>query len=345
MATFFKRRDFQGDSLKIDKVGKYNTMPTGWNRAVQSMAIEEGYHVCMYDKQYLSSPVGYSAYCTGEGNYFDLTQIPFGKGTWQSRVQSFQLRKDCGNPVWMWDEDCKYGNPERTVGNCSDKDSQCQRNRRVFCNQVGNQTPECLEFCNSNHGVCDTMMYAYCKTDAGKDTDICSCINSPATKYNPVCIDSKCTRTGYATAPMMQQPCPSVVDCGVYYDIKGTGGNIDFTDATVAQRCESQTNNIPVGPNVPDTPDTPDAPDAPSAPAPTPPTPAPTPSVPTPTPSAPAPRTSFWDQHKWWIIPTLLAVTILIILVVLYWAIAGDSAPTVPSTVPPIVPPTMSVPS
>ena len=45
MATFYKKPDLQGASIRVDKVGKVNTMPSGWAGQVQSIFIEDGYRM------------------------------------------------------------------------------------------------------------------------------------------------------------------------------------------------------------------------------------------------------------------------------------------------------------
>jgi hypothetical protein len=256
MATIFRYPNFGGypqdvqtkNILRLDKIGKIDSMPSGWAARESSMLVDKGINVCMYERPYLQmTKAGRTPLCIGEGSYSDLAKFLVngpGGGTWARRSQSLQIRKDCNNPKWMWDEDCKYADAKRTVGKCYDKKSQCHRNRVVHCNMAENPSKECLDFCTQNPGSCDLMMKKYCSTDKYKGADMCACINSPAVKYNPLCIDSKCSRIGYATSSMIGQKCPSITDCGVYYDIKGTGGNIDFTDATVQQRCTtSQTQN------------------------------------------------------------------------------------------------------
>lgn len=242
MATFFKVPYYGGDPekevIRIDKIGKSTRMPTGWERNISAVLVDEGVNVCFYDKQYLQ---GYTT-CIGPGDYPDLRQLSRGNGNWHDVIRSFHIRKDCDQPKWIWDKDCFYADPERTIGNCRDKNSQCFRNRVMHCNKSDNPDENCLNFCVKNQGECDQAISKYCKKPENKDKDVCSCLNSPARKYNPLCIDSRCARIGYATNSMLRQPCPAITDCGIYYDIKGTGGNIDFTDASLEQRCSSNTN-------------------------------------------------------------------------------------------------------
>lgn len=162
---------------------------------------------------------------------------------WNNSVSSFQLKKDCDNPKWMWDDDCIHGYPEKTTGSCSTKSSKCHNNRIIECNAKNNQSDNCVNFCQANHGSCDDMMKNYCAKPENKDKDACACLNSPALKYNPLCIDGRCASIGYATKTMLDKPCPSTVDCSVYYDIKNVGQKVNFTDATINQRCSASTTN------------------------------------------------------------------------------------------------------
>lgn len=253
MATFFRKVNFGGnpevDVLRIEKVGKHPVLPSGWDKTINSMVVDEGYNVCLYSRPYLQ-PAS-DVICFGPGSYGDFRRLARRNTTWSNIVSSFHLRKDCDNRKWTWDDDCFYADPDRTIGSCTDKSSQCYRNRIMNCNESDTPDEHCLNFCLLNQGQCDSMMRKYCQKPENKDKDICSCLNSAAIKYNPLCIDSKCTRHGYATNSMINQSCPDITDCGIYYDIKGTGGNINFTDATLEQRCGQSSQDAPPTSTVP----------------------------------------------------------------------------------------------
>jgi len=106
-----------------------------------------------------------------------------------------------------------------------------------------NNKNKCLDFCYLNPGKCDKAMFEYCKTPEGKLDPKCSCINSDInkTKYNPLCVDSKCIRNGYATNSQLVSRGGGcrIVDCSVVMDINA-GGNVEFDDVKVVQNCQME---------------------------------------------------------------------------------------------------------
>jgi hypothetical protein len=70
---------------------------------------------------------------------------------------------------------------------------------------------------------------------AEKAKSFCGCINSPAAKYNPECIDKSCTLGGYKLTK--EQPVCNITSCDVIYQIQGVGKNVEFNDNTILQRC------------------------------------------------------------------------------------------------------------
>lgn len=242
--TFFKRWYFTSlnddtEVMKVDKIGIHNTLPTGWDDSIASMKVNKGYNICLYDQPFLKmSSSEIPPYCAGEGDYLDFKKITASPGiNWHKKVKSFQIKKVCDDPQWMWDTDCMFGNKDRVLSHCDDKESACHRNRIIHCNTSDQPNDKCIEFCNQNHGECDIMMQKYCDIEENKDKDICKCLNSPASDHNPLCIDGDCVRLGYATASMKGQQCADNIDCKIYHQLKESGNNVSFTDASVEYRC------------------------------------------------------------------------------------------------------------
>lgn len=262
MATFYKvdffdmieavngtpAKAYQRASFDTDKIGNYN-MPAGWGGSgpsVGGVIVKPGYNLCLYDGENQTLDRASGPLCLGPGRAYVgnhiLKKLDSRRYITWANVKSYKLRKECSEPQWMWDEDCKYIDSNRVIGSCADKDSACHKNRLVHCNtEAGLTDPNCPLYCADNHGECDNLMMKYCGLPENKDADVCSCIKSPASKYNPLCIDSRCIRTGYTTKTMLDKPCADVIDCGVYYDIKDTAGNVDFADVNISQRCQAET--------------------------------------------------------------------------------------------------------
>lgn len=204
---------------------------------VQGMRVQGGHEFCVFQDINAQG----DKYCRlGPGEF----QIP--NSTNARSMKSYRLRKDCGEPKWMWDSDCDSTNPNKVLNSCRDKSGRCYQQRITYCNSLGDRIDaNCVKFCKANNGNCDSLMIRYCALQENKDKPECSCLNSPALKYNPVCVDGKCLRTGYATRTMMDKQCPSVVDCSVYYDVKDAGGTVEFTDNHIEQRCTSTVVSAP----------------------------------------------------------------------------------------------------
>jgi len=80
--------------------------------------------------------------------------------------------------------------------------------------------------------------------EISKEKDkFCACVNSEVGKYNPECIDKQCIMYGYKTTEALSD-CPDIIDCGVYFDILHTGGNVDFNDLNIKQRCGGGNNEV-----------------------------------------------------------------------------------------------------
>jgi hypothetical protein len=113
----------------------------------------------------------------------------------------------------------------------------CGHTFLTHCNKAPITDTKCLNFCKVNSGKCDDLMTRYCNEDSNKNSPECSCLNSPAINYNPICVDGKCIKDGYATQGMInQKPCPDIVDCRIYNSIAETGRNVEF-DAKIEQKC------------------------------------------------------------------------------------------------------------
>jgi len=247
--SFWKDKDFKDKRIDYG-IGQHKTMPKDWSGEPSSMTVADGYQVCMYEKPYLQMKKSdRQPFCVKKGDYNNFRYLRDNGGDWNDRVESLTVKKDCDHPGWMWDKDC-IANSENSIGSCLGKASKCHGNRLAHCNNSSVPSDKCLNFCNDNQGSCDALMRKFCDIPANKDSSICSCLNSPATKYNPVCIDSKCVRNGYQTSSMLTQKCPAITDCSIYYDIKDTGKSISFKDASIEQRCgnsNSGSNTKPTG--------------------------------------------------------------------------------------------------
>lgn len=243
---------FGNKHVVVNKLGEgdRNVLERLGIKIIGGVSVDPGYNLCVYTGMNQNG----TSHCFGPGNYDLLKEgIGGGKDAWWNAIGSFKLRKDCDNPIWMWDKDCEIIDNSKNLAPCVTEGSVCNQNRLLYCNKqqdYGKIDHKCIEFCNNNHGLCDQMMLKYCGLPENKDNIECACINSPALKYNPVCIDSNCIRGGYTTKTMMEKPCPDMVDCGVYYDIKDTHGNIDFADNDIHQRC-GNSHEAPQVPNPP----------------------------------------------------------------------------------------------
>jgi len=97
-----------------------------------------------------------------------------------------------------------------------------------------------------NPTICDPHMIQWCGEEENEDNPLCTCINSPVPKYNPLCVDSKCLNTGYSTANMSRLPCPDIIDCSAQLELGEVGGGVDIGAFNVEQNCgkvEDETNN------------------------------------------------------------------------------------------------------
>jgi hypothetical protein len=69
------------------------------------------------------------------------------------------------------------------------------------------------------NNMCDSYITRYCKTIAGKNNPMCTCINSEIPFPN--CHDIKCQNTGHIPNNMRTQSCPTVLNCNQYVNLTG----------------------------------------------------------------------------------------------------------------------------
>lgn len=125
---------------------------------------------------------------------------------------------------------------------CTSNPLACQSSKQSVCNTDEFKTDkECSLFCIQNPGLCDSAIVPYCNNAINRNDPICSCINSPLNKYkyNPMCEDNNCIKTGYGTSSMkasLGSGC-TIVDCSVVVDLKNNKEAVDFSDATFEQNC------------------------------------------------------------------------------------------------------------
>ncbi|QKF94719.1 putative myristylated protein [Fadolivirus algeromassiliense] len=155
--------------------------------------------------------------------------------------------------------DDKVFSDELCLDYCSSTNGKpwCETRKGQFCNDAKN-TPvdKCQTWCRENMGKCDDGMAQYCN-GAGKGKDICKCLNSPAAKYNPLCIDAECSTKGYANNSMIVgrgSGC-QIVDCSQYLDLKDVvaGGQVKL-DTKFEQQCGNTFKEPPKPPAAPPVP-------------------------------------------------------------------------------------------
>lgn len=124
----------------------------------------------------------------------------------------------------------------------------CSNTKAAYCNNPANtSTATCQTWCQENMGKCDDGMTKYCSKE-GLGKPICKCLNSPAAKFNPLCIDAECAKSGYTTNSMIVgrgNGC-KVIDCSQYLGLKDAvaGGQIKL-DANFEQNCGNELNPPP----------------------------------------------------------------------------------------------------
>jgi hypothetical protein len=263
MAKFFRNTNWNGDPAKDTlsaTLGKVNSLPPEWNRAIKGLTVQQGYTMVLYDLPYLQTnkqPVKGqygNSFSFEPGTYPDLGKIVRGAGEkygWYNATQSYHLYKDCEQSQWAWDTDCMNPDDNTVVGNCNDHSSKCYQNRLYQCSTMTDLDKNCVDFCSKNHGECDQGMIRYCLKPENKDRAVCKCINSPAKKWNPRCMDTGCILDGYTTKSMMEGTCPDVIDCSIYNQINNEGGTMVFSD-DVQQRCGQGPAGQPGQPGQPD---------------------------------------------------------------------------------------------
>lgn len=163
-------------------------------------------------------------------------------GGFNDEISSIQVVRQ--DPDISFQAACCSG--EQTGDQCGEYQpgtATCTASMAKYCSYSNNiSDPKCKRFCSDNSAACDSAVIAYCSTHAGDP--YCSCINSKANdpRYgvNPLCIDSACIATGYATTNMKRTPCPTVINC----DVKNTlvnSGVVVSQSIPVTQNCGNNT--------------------------------------------------------------------------------------------------------
>lgn len=159
---------------------------------------------------------------------------------------------------------CKKDNNIFTKNICSafcnmeTNKSWCQETKGLYCNQDAGKVNEegCKDFCMTQDGFghCDSAFEAHCEVDKTKQEELqdprCTCLNSKVAKYNPLCVDTKCTDTGYATSSMLESKGSScnITDCSQYVGLKDILSEGTFTaNQDFLQQCGTTINQyVPV---------------------------------------------------------------------------------------------------
>ena len=123
---------------------------------------------------------------------------------------------------------------------CTQNSATCNNLKQRLCNtgNILNTDANCRNWCIENPGKCEISTDSYCKVPANKDSQFCSCINSPVRNRDifdetgvPECFDTNCTRTGsYKTLAGYNQTisgCPDILKCYQTIDLSTVGGSIN----------------------------------------------------------------------------------------------------------------------
>lgn len=114
------------------------------------------------------------------------------------------------------------GNESICKNYCSDSKNRgwCKMQKKKHCNDTNVESKECQTFCMDNFGECDSGMANFCELYPSHP--FCSCIHSVVNKYNPLCIDADCEKTGYATNSMLTSKGDEcmITDCSQYLEVK-----------------------------------------------------------------------------------------------------------------------------
>ena len=142
-------------------------------------------------------------------------------------------------------ETCPLSETEVCTLFCSHPDysDYCKKLRSQHCNSSKDamDTSFCQNFCSRNFSFCDGGMSTWCKEHP--DDPKCTCLTSEIKDYNPLCVDSKCAATGYATTAMLESRGDGceVVDCSQSLNISNVaaGGGV-LVKPEYQQRCMLQ---------------------------------------------------------------------------------------------------------
>ena len=193
----------QSNCSQGDNIGQCHQMPCAENCTVgndgcwgfgdeaSSIKVGEGAVVTLYDDTYHNGKS--SEYRSNRTTLDDQNDI----------ASSWKVKKDCSNPIWLWDTDC-YDKKNWTINNlnmaqkrneaCNDKNlnddlqcknwcmksanqSDCKDALKSFCNNKNNITTSfCKDWCKKNNPDCDQGAINYCKTHLD-DTTFCGCFD------------------------------------------------------------------------------------------------------------------------------------------------------------------------
>ena len=142
-------------------------------------------------------------------------------------------------------ETCPLSTDEVCTLFCShpDYENYCRQIRAQHCNtdEEAMKGSFCQDFAMRNHGWVDGGMEKFCKQHP--DDPHCACINSEIKNYNPLCIDTKCTATGYGTQAMLESRGDGceIIDCSQSLNIGSIAAGKGVTlNPTYKQKCMLQ---------------------------------------------------------------------------------------------------------
>jgi len=217
------------------------------DNSVSSIKIAPFTKVTMYsDKGF----AGTNKVFVGPANIPDLNAVKDSSGDWNDRMSSIKVSQFDPTPEEL--AKCCSGTAAETdsvaCGPYTPGSQACTSSLMRYCtgtDMLGTSVgpghldqPACQSWCKRNPEYCDAAVIAYCK-GAGSGTPFCSCLNSPATTrglINPKCVDIDCIAQGYLTANMAQSNCPDVVNCSVVADLSNSGVSL-ASSSPIVQNC------------------------------------------------------------------------------------------------------------
>ena len=155
----------------------------------------------------------------------------------------------------------------------------CKPRAVEYCSHTKNtDNAYCRSFCklDKNKADCDVLMGKFCKKKKQRDSDLCSCINSPLIeKYkkagivvgSALCMDTKCSsKSGYITTSMAKVAaggCPAICQQIVTAVNQGVIKNVDTSNWKLV--CGASGIPLPKAPDKPTSDDTPTPDDKPTS--------------------------------------------------------------------------------